>query len=444
MFTIDATSGLVSIIGGIDGLNSITVDSISGTGVNPVVPSGAGIITVSGGQVATGTVGANVIRTNSDAPNTFDIEIQRSTTSASADSTLNGVSHYNTADFTVDSNAFVSLKTAYNPDYTNLGIGYVAPTFTVFSANGTALSATNPAYVRLASNLNPGRSIVYPLTSNFTFSDATGANNLGGNTFGTTAGIAWSVVMPWYIYAVSKSDDTAATIMISRIPNIVYSPPAAQISKTGSAVSTTQFSAFALDSTITVANYASTSVLLLGYFEMTKSAADAWTVGPINFRQGIGLFDQEKKYGFPTNQNGAVRSCLSSTVGANTVPTFNQLGAAYQILIDGTIHFWYSFDFPTIAGVGGGQVKLHLPLDHNNNTPTDGGIYAGWDYIDAGLGTHFNGVFDVDGTSFTANRNYFYWVPSGSGTSRKLITGFNTANRLGTHKTYMIGTDPPN
>ena len=185
MFTIDATSGLVSIIGGIDGLNSITVDSISGTGVNPVVPSGAGIITVSGGQVATGTVGANVIRTNSDAPNTFDIEIQRSTTSASADSTLTGVSHYNTADFTVDSNAFVSLKTAYNPDYTNLGIGYVAPTFTVFSADGSALSASNPAYVRLGSNLNPGRVITYALTSNFTFSDSGGANNLGGNTFGT-------------------------------------------------------------------------------------------------------------------------------------------------------------------------------------------------------------------------------------------------------------------
>lgn len=100
----------ILLSGGSSGpLLNITVDIATGTGTNPVVPSGTGNITITGGQVATGTVGANVIRTDSVSPNEFTIEIQRSTAVASSNSADNGVAHFNSAGFTVDSNGFVSL-----------------------------------------------------------------------------------------------------------------------------------------------------------------------------------------------------------------------------------------------------------------------------------------------------------------------------------------------
>lgn len=85
------------------------VDASTPPGTDPVLPDATGEVTITGGQVATGTIGANVIRTNSVAANAFTIEIQRTTTSAIADSTLNGVAHFDSTDFTVDADGFVQL-----------------------------------------------------------------------------------------------------------------------------------------------------------------------------------------------------------------------------------------------------------------------------------------------------------------------------------------------
>lgn len=96
--------------GGTGPFLEIEVDANTAPGTDPVLPDAGGLLTITGGQVATGVIGANVIRTNSLAANTFTIQIQRSTTAASANSTLNGVSHYNASQFTVDSDGFVSLS----------------------------------------------------------------------------------------------------------------------------------------------------------------------------------------------------------------------------------------------------------------------------------------------------------------------------------------------
>lgn len=89
-------------------ITKIAVDTFTGPGTNPVMPS-AGQITITGAQVATGTIGANVIRTDSLAANTFTIQIQRSTAVGATDSTKNGVSHFNNSQFAVDANGFVTL-----------------------------------------------------------------------------------------------------------------------------------------------------------------------------------------------------------------------------------------------------------------------------------------------------------------------------------------------
>lgn len=114
IFTVDG-SAFVSLVGGsIPPAQKFAVDASTVPGTNPVVPTAGGIVTVTGAQVASGTIGTNVIRTNSVAANAYRTEIQRSTAVAASDITKNGVSHFNSLGFTVDANAFVSL--AVNPN----------------------------------------------------------------------------------------------------------------------------------------------------------------------------------------------------------------------------------------------------------------------------------------------------------------------------------------
>lgn len=103
------SNGFVSLIGSGPALTGIEVDANTPPGTDPVVPDGSGNITVTGGQVAAGTVGANVIQTNSLLANTYTIEIQRSAAVAAPDSTQNGVSHFDSISFAVDANGFVTL-----------------------------------------------------------------------------------------------------------------------------------------------------------------------------------------------------------------------------------------------------------------------------------------------------------------------------------------------
>lgn len=100
----------LDLAGGSSAIDSIAVDTTTGAGTNPVLPTAAGLVTMTGGQYATGTFGTRVITINSPAANTLAVEVQISTTSASSLITNNGVSHFNSAQFTIDANGFVSTK----------------------------------------------------------------------------------------------------------------------------------------------------------------------------------------------------------------------------------------------------------------------------------------------------------------------------------------------
>lgn len=100
----------IDLSGGGTGIDSIGVDASTPPGTDPVVPDLNGLITITGGQVAAGVIGANVIRTDSLAANTFTIEIQRTAAVAISDSVNNGVSHFNSSQFTVDANGFVEAN----------------------------------------------------------------------------------------------------------------------------------------------------------------------------------------------------------------------------------------------------------------------------------------------------------------------------------------------
>lgn len=96
-------------VGGIEGaVESIGVDTSTPPGTDPVLPNGSYVIEITGGQVAAGTT-ANAIQTASLSANTITVQIQRSTATASSTVGSNGVSHYNSAQFSSDANAFIQL-----------------------------------------------------------------------------------------------------------------------------------------------------------------------------------------------------------------------------------------------------------------------------------------------------------------------------------------------
>lgn len=134
-FTVDA-NGYVMLTGGAI-VESFTVDAFTAPGTNPVTPNGSGIVTVTGGQVAAGTT-ANVIRTDSLAANTYTIEIQRSQAVAVSTVGDNGVSHFNSTYFTVDSNGFVSVSgTGLGQTITGNTGGALSPTAGNWNIVGT-------------------------------------------------------------------------------------------------------------------------------------------------------------------------------------------------------------------------------------------------------------------------------------------------------------------
>lgn len=154
---ITVTGGLntyaIGLTGGGAGIDSVSVDANSGPGTDPVLPDVNGLITVTGAQVAAGTVGSNVIRTNSIAANAYTIDIQQTSTASVKDTTKNGVSHFNSAQFSQDqgfiSSTYPSFGAYLNPGVTNQtgdGTDYVIVYNNEFFDSEGAFDTTTGAY----------------------------------------------------------------------------------------------------------------------------------------------------------------------------------------------------------------------------------------------------------------------------------------------------------
>ncbi len=131
-FSVDA-NGFVDLIGG-----GIAIDSIgTQTGTNPIVPTAAGLVTINGAVVAAGT---NPVRSDGTGANTMAIEVQISQALAATDATKIGLSNFNSAQFTVDANGFVST----------LGTGPMLTLTPDLDFDGTAATPVSPQ----AGNIN--------------------------------------------------------------------------------------------------------------------------------------------------------------------------------------------------------------------------------------------------------------------------------------------------
>ncbi len=114
-------------------VDSFQMDAFTAPGTNPVNADAQGLITVTGGQIANAAL-PHVIQTNSLALNAYTIQIQRTASAASTNLNLNGVSHFNSAQFSVDGNGFVSLA----------GGGAAVDSMQVDNTSGTGVNPVVP------------------------------------------------------------------------------------------------------------------------------------------------------------------------------------------------------------------------------------------------------------------------------------------------------------
>jgi hypothetical protein len=122
-FDVDA-NGFVQLNGGGIAATAFTVQANTAPGTNPVVPTASGVVTVNGAVVAAHSV---PIETRSRAANAYNVEVQYSSAVAATDATKSGIAHFNSAQFSVDANGFVSSLGAGFP-WTDQGTSIILST----------------------------------------------------------------------------------------------------------------------------------------------------------------------------------------------------------------------------------------------------------------------------------------------------------------------------
>lgn len=134
--TISASGAVVSLI----------PDAHTAPGTTPVLPNASGQITVTGSSTAAGTT---PVRSDSLAANTITIEVQKSQAIASTDATKVGLAVFDSADFTVDANGFVSAAgTGFVKTLTGTTGGAIPPTANNINIlAGTVVAGTVPLAV---------------------------------------------------------------------------------------------------------------------------------------------------------------------------------------------------------------------------------------------------------------------------------------------------------
>ena len=369
-----------------DGTNpaivSVDVDAATGPGTDPVVADVNGQIHVTGSSPVAGTT---PVRTNSLAANTYTIEVQKSQAIAATDATKVGLCNFNSSQFSVDANGFVSalasiLGTSYPGLPSNLAFSKATNTTTFTGYDGTALSSTNKATFWINHPANRSNLVQISLTNPWQVIDAGGAGDMNGNSFGTSSG-AWATDMPWYVYLVVNDAANAGAIAFSRVPHLTVAPAVGNCATRGSAVASTQGSMYFLDEVIsgtptapTVANFDGNPCVCVGSFRVQKAAANDWVIQTPGNSDGIGLFQENVVFNYPTGQNGATAG--SHFIEAGTFPAFSQKVFEYSINRSGLLVTQFTYANLTADGVGANDIVGTVPLSTLNSFNQAAGWFA--------------------------------------------------------------------
>jgi hypothetical protein len=169
-FSVNA-DGFVSLLGGGSGIDSIGTQ----TGTNPIVPDGAGLVTINGAVVAAGT---NPVRSHGTGANTMALEVQTSQAIAATDATKIGLCNFDSSDFAVDANGFVTFTGASAT--TCIFSAYLSSTQSNVTGDGTVYTIPfNTALVNLSGSYNTGTGIfTAPTTGNYFFTCSVNVDGL--------------------------------------------------------------------------------------------------------------------------------------------------------------------------------------------------------------------------------------------------------------------------
>lgn len=250
--------------------------------------------------------------------------------------------------------------------FENLGISYNAGTgiFTVKGAQAD-LSATNYATIYLPSKATPGVFTRYTVTANQDFIDDNGASEIIGNLFGWTTGVAITVDVPFFIYAVSNDAENDIQFMLGRYPHQQLS--SSTIGTPASASADAEGDMWAFDS-ITTSEYDQNPCVCIGSIRMRMSASDDWTVQTLSNTDGIGQYQNTISFTIPLGQLGA-NSGTVTVANGGTAPVFSTTTSSYYIYKDGSfdLRIFLSGDGGT-DGSGAVNATVISPLEFSLNS----------------------------------------------------------------------------
>lgn len=313
----------------------------------------------------------------------------------------------------------------------NLGItwdGNSPATISITSADGSALSMSNSGFLSFTSNvldIQIGLVANYTITANQSFTDSS-TGDIAGMRFGATTGVNWSEYCPFYIYAVSKNDDSDCVFMFSRIPGRSTSPSAGDIGKAGAIVNNGDGDFFCM-ANVTVSDYAGTSCICIGSFTMQfDGATDSWTYTLPNngYDFGIGVYGENTQYNFPVGQNGANADLHFLTTG--TFPDTAQKLARYFLDRFGNLTYNINYAGFNAPGVGTDEIFSISPLRNRSDYFASTGFYK----EDNGTASTFIGIQQNAGNNLAE-------VPISASITNLLCSSF-TAGGAGGYIRYTM------
>lgn len=414
-FAINA-DGYMTLIGGTGpALQKADVDFNTGPGVDPVLPSATGQISIFGNVVTNGTNANSPVATHSRALNQFHVDVQQTTalTGAPADPFDAGIASFDDIYFSASANAFVSLNDLmFNGkigDTLNLGIFKSGDVITVKSAVNTDLSASNPGFVVLPSNATLGNKVVKQITANASFEDSGGTNDTNGFTWGLGATDSWGTNdLPFFVMAVLKDDDSDVAFAITRDPGRSSSAASGQTGHLGGGTITHQAGFFYLKDLTAggglVTEWASQTTAPIGALRLrTTNGGSAWVVQtPDGSSSGIGRFMEHFAFTFPAGVMGASADSFFLPNGG-TAPTFSSVSSyLYQIDKDGQVNLFVFMEGDDGAD-GSGAVSAQVSMPYINHLAWDMGAMR---IINPALSTLAVAVA-------VSNQNYFLMYEEG-------------------------------
>lgn len=323
----------------------------------------------------------------------------------------------------------------------NLALFYSAGTATIKGADGNNLSASNPGYVTIRSNVTEGVLVTYTITSNFTFDDANGAASVfAGSLFGFTTGdtTTGDRKTPFYLYAVGKDDDTDFSFFISRYPSLGQSVSNTTLSlkDAASGNADTYRDTLALEVLgASLSNFDAQNSTMIGVFEALINGSDDWVIQSLASITGIG-----RTLGFnnQVHSKGVMGQATNSYFLANggTAPTDTDASNnMFQYRIDeitGTAHIIVDTIFQG-SPTGAVDAIINVPIQGPNADmliELDGTLIVSGNYYPVKL--------RQVGTTVNTTQRQFYLYKADGTTARWQYSEFSNGDRLLITDTYFL------